>query len=114
MYIIKNITYKNNNDVFVLNISNNPTIKYNNELYNIDYELVFKYIRSLYSITEDWKEEYINTTEIDGNSWELIIEYSNDTEKVYSGKSSYPDNFDTFEELIYKTLNEVRYVLFKY
>ncbi len=110
MYIIKNVIYKNNNAEFILNINSKSTIKYNDELYSVDNKLVLKYITSLYSIIEDWQEEYIDTVDIDGNFWELTLIYSNDTKKEYTGRSSYPDNFEAFEDLIYKILKEVRHV----
>ena len=45
---------------------------------------------------------------IDGSSWSLSIIYSNGNKKEYSGKSSYPNNFEAFERLNQKLIDEVQ------
>ena len=67
-----------------------------------------EYLRNLFCIIDSWNKEYINTKMIDGSSWSLSIIYSNGNKKEYSGKSSYPNNFEAFERLNQKLINEVQ------
>ncbi len=107
MFDIKSIEYENNGHVFIINISDSSEVLYKNISVKISNDLVFKYIENLYSIIDDWEEEYINLNIIDGGSWKLYINYSNGNKKVYSGKASYPSNFEAFERLNQKLIEVI-------
>ncbi len=107
MFGIKQVIYKRNNMSFIINDS---TLEYDGELFPIDNKLLINYLSSLFSITEDWEEEYIDTTFIDGDSWNLVIIYNNGNSKEYKGTSSFPNNFNSLENLNYKLLSEVQHV----
>ena len=81
---IKSIIYEKNNNTFIININNESKIQYNNNIVkSIDNISVFKYLDSLYGIIDDWQKEYY-------------------------GKSSYPTNFEAFERLNQKLIDEVQ------
>lgn len=105
---IKNIIYERNNETFIISIDNESKIQYNDILKSIDNKFVFKYLDSLYRIIDNWEKEYIDTKIIDGDSWKLSIIYINGNKKEYRGKSSYPTNFEAFERLNQKLIDEVQ------
>ena len=104
---VKYIIYENNNKSLTISTNNEESIIKNNDiLESIDNTLVFKYLDSLYRIIDDWKKEYIDTRIIDGDSWKLSIIYVSGNKREYYGKSSYPTNFEAFERLNQKLIDE--------
>lgn len=104
---IKSIIFKENSRSLIININNKSEIQYNNILKEINNEIVFKYLKSLFSIIDDWQKEYINTKIIDGDNWRLSIVYVDDSKKEYYGKSNFPINFEAFKRLNQKLIDEV-------
>ena len=107
---VKSIIYERNNNRFVVNVSNDSTLEYDEELFPLDNKLVMNYVMSILSITEDWKEEYLDTSLIDSDEWKLVITYTNGNIKEYKGTGSYPDNFSSLENINDRLLDEVRHV----
>ena len=105
---VKSIIYEKNNKKLIINIDKESKIQYNDILKSLDNILVFKYLDSLYRIIDDWQKEYINMKIIDGDRWKLTITYINGNKKEYYGKSSYPTNFEAFERLNQKLIEEVQ------
>lgn len=108
MIYIKSIVYENNDQNLIINIRDKSQILYKDILNIIDNQLISKYLENLFCIIDDWEEEYINIKMINGNNWKLSIVYTNGNKKEYSGKSSYPTNFEAFERLNQKLINEVQ------
>lgn len=104
---VKSIIYERNNKSLIISISDEIKIQYNDILRKTNDTLIFKYLDSLFLITDNWQKEYINTKIIDGDNWKLIINYINGNKKEYYGKSSYPANFEAFERLNQKLIDEV-------
>ncbi len=104
---VKNITFEKNGKSLNIYISNKSKILYKDISKTIDSNVVFKYLESLFSIIDDWKKEYIDTKTIDEEYWNLSITYVDDSKKEYHGKSNYPSNFEAFERLNQKLINEV-------
>ena len=109
MIDIKSIIYKFNDSSLIININNESTIEYNNTIRPIDNELVIEYAFNLHRLIKDWKNEYVDYSLIDGNSWSLIIIYNNETKKEYNGKSAFPQNFEALKMLNNKLISEVLY-----
>ena len=107
---INKVIYKRNNTEFIINVSDESSLEYDGIVFPMDKMLTINYLSSLFSITEDWEEEYIDTTFIDGDSWNLVIIYNNGNSKEYKGTSSFPNNFNSLENLNYKLLSEVQHV----
>ena len=106
---VKHITYEKNNKRLSISINNEEsTIKTNDILKSINNELVLKYLDSLYRIIDNWQKEYIDTSVIDGDSWNLSITYVNGNKKEYYGKASYPTNFEALERLNKELIDEVQ------
>lgn len=105
---IKNIIYEINNRTLSINIGEKNIIKYNGILSTISEEKIFEYLMNLFRIIYNWNEKYIDISVIDGNNWKLSIIYSNGNKKEYIGKSSYPNNFEAFERLNRKLIDEVQ------
>ena len=105
---IKSIIYEINEQTLSINIGEKSQVKYKDILSIISEEKVFKYLRNLFGIIDNWDKEYINTSMIDGSSWKLSIIYSNGNKEEYNGRSSYPNNFEAFERLNQKLINEVQ------
>lgn len=105
---VKIIIYEINNRTLSINIGEKNIIKYNNILSTISEEKIFEYLLNLFRIIYNWNEKYIDISVIDGNNWKLSIIYSNGNKKEYIGKSSYPNNFETFERLNRKLIDEVQ------
>ena len=103
---INSIVYEKDNYKFIINV-NECKIQYDNILKVVDQKIVFNYLNSLYGLIYDWKEEYVNHGIIDGNNWKLLIIFNNGSKKEYRGKANCPDNFEAFERLNYKLINEV-------
>ena len=105
---IKNIIYENGGQTLRINIGERIQIEYKDISSVISEEKFFEYLEKLFGIIDNWNKEYINTTVIDGNNWKLSIIYSNSNKKVYRGKSSCPNNFETFERLNQGLIGEVQ------
>ena len=105
---IKNVIYEIDGQTLSINIEEKNQIKYKDISSIISEEKTFEYLRNLFCIIDNWNKEYINTKMIDGSSWNLSIIYSNGNKKEYSGKSSYPNNFEAFERLNQKLIDEVQ------
>lgn len=103
---IKSIIYEKNDSNLTITINPTSTITYRDISKTVENELIFKYLQALFAITDDWNKEYINMGTIDGDIWKLSIIYTNGNKKEYSGKSCYPINFDAFERLNLKIINE--------
>lgn len=104
---IKDITFEKNGKRLNIHISNKSKISYKDISKTIDNSVVFQYLSSLFSIVDSWKKEYIDTKTIDGEYWVLSITYIDDSKKEYYGKSNYPSNFEAFERLNQRLINEV-------
>lgn len=104
---IKSIVYKRNNENLIINIDNENTLSYNGFSTTIDTELLLKYLEYLFNIIASWKNEYTDITIIDGDNWQLSIVYINGNKKEYYGKASFPTNFESFERLNKKLIDEV-------
>lgn len=96
---VKNITYTRNNSSFCIDIGEENTIFYENIKREIKEDEIFNYLNNLFRIIDTWQEEYINTSLIDGDNWELLINYTDGRIKKYSGHAAFPSNFEAFERL---------------
>lgn len=105
---IKSIIYEIDSQILNINLGEKIQIKYKDISIIISEEKIFEYLRNLFSIINDWNKEYINTRIIDGGNWKLSIINSNGNIKEYIGKSSYPNNFEAFERLNQKLIEEVQ------
>ena len=105
---IKSIIYEIDGQTLSINIREKSQIKYKDISIIISEEKTFEYLRNLFCIIDSWNKEYIDTRMIDGSSWNLYIIYSNGNKKEYSGKASYPNNFEAFERLNQKLIDEVQ------
>ena len=105
---IKSIIYEIDGQTLSINIGKKSQIKYKDISIIISEEKTFEYLRNLFCIIDSWNKEYIDTRMIDGSSWNLYIIYSNGNKKEYSGKASYPNNFEAFERLNQKLIDEVQ------
>lgn len=105
---IKSIIYEIDGQTLSINIREKSQIKYKDISIIISEEKTFEYLRNLFCIIDSWNKEYIDTRMIDGSSWNLYIIYSNGNKKQYSGKSSYPNNFEAFERLNQKLIDEAQ------
>ena len=105
---IKSIIYEIDGQTLSINIGKKSQIKYKDISIIISEEKTFEYLRNLFCIIDSWNKEYINTKTIDGSNWKLSIIYSNGNKKEYSGKASYPNNFEAFERLNQKLIDEVQ------
>ena len=103
---INSIVYEKDNYKFIINV-NECKIQYANTLKVVDQKMVFDYLNSLYGLICEWKDEYINSHMIDGEYWNLSIIFNDGSKKEYRGKASYPYNFDAFESLNQKLIDEV-------
>ena len=100
---IKTIICKINNSKLIIDIEN-CSVFYNDINKKINEDILFNYLERFFSIIPDWEEEYIDNSIIDGNMWELIINYTDCSQKKYHGKAKYPINFDSLEEINYKLI----------
>lgn len=105
---IKSITFEKNGKSLNLYISDKSVITYKDISKVIDNNIVFKFLESFFSIIDSWQREYINPKIIDGEYWNLSITYMNDSKKEYYGRANYPSNFEAFERLNQKLINEVQ------
>ena len=95
---IKSITYENKNGVFNINV-NEKMISYMNTKQEISENTIFKYLERLFRIIDIWQEEYPSSNVISGDSWKLLIDYTDGRTKKYSGHSNLPLNFEAFQRL---------------
>lgn len=109
MFGIRNIIYENNNNSFIIKIGNDSEniILYNGILKVIDNEIAFNYLVTLFSIIDNWDIKYINTQTIDGDSWNLSINYVDGRKREHYGHAHYPSNFEALERLTRKLIDEV-------
>lgn len=105
---IRSIIYEKNSQFLIVNIANKSEIFYKGISIVVDNNLIFEYLKSLFCIIDDWKNEYVNTRIIDGDNWKLSIVYTSGNKKEYNGKSNYPNNFEAFERLNQKLIQEVQ------
>lgn len=82
-------------------------INYNGITTSVSKESVYNYLTNLFTIIDEWEKEYVNSSIIGGNIWNLSINYSNGDKKVYNGKASCPSNFEELEKLNQKVIEEV-------
>lgn len=104
---IKNVYYQKNGTHFMIDIGEKNSFRYQGISKTIKSLLVFEYLDSLFHIIDDWKKEYISTAFLDGNEWKLSITYIDGKTKEYSGKACFPNNFEAFERLNQKLIEEV-------
>lgn len=104
---IKSIIYEKNGVIFTIRLGDVNKLITSSITAIIKKEQVNQYLQNLFAIIDDWKIEYINTKSMDGNYWRLTIISQSDNQKEYSGKSSYPNNFEALERLNQKLFNEV-------
>lgn len=104
---IKSIECIINNHALIINIGEKIQIEYENRLGIISKEKIFEYLINLFCIIDSWDEEYIDTKMIDNSKWELTIIHSNGIKINYHGKSNYPNNFEAFERLNQRLIEEV-------
>ncbi len=110
MFGIINITFeKNSKSLNILNIcvDNKSSILYKEDLKTIDDMVVLNYLESFSCIVDGSEMEYIDTKLIEGDYCNLSITYIDGSKKEYSGKVNYPVNFEAFESLNQKLINEV-------
>lgn len=105
---IKSIIYEIDAESLIINIGEKIQIEYKDILKIISKEKTLEYLKSLFHIIDSWEKEYINIKTIDGSSWKLSIIYFDGNKKEYSGRSSYPNNFEAFERLNQKLIDEVQ------
>lgn len=105
---IKKIIFELNRNTLIIDIGTKCEITYQNISKEVDKKIIYNYVENLLLITDNWQSEYNDLTVIDGNMWKLSIHYM-DHSTVYSGKALLPDNFDTFERLNSKLLEEAQY-----
>ena len=111
---IKSIIYEMDGHAFVININEKSEVIYRDVLGVVGKECILEYLRNFFGIIDSWDNEYINMQEIDGSKWILSIIYSNGNVKEYSGRASYPNNFEAFERLNLNLIKEVQYGKFEY
>lgn len=105
---VKSIIYEISGQTLVINIGEKNQIIYKDISGIISEDKTLEYLRNLFCIIDSWNKEYVNTRMIDSSSWKLSIIYYNNNKKEYSGKSSYPNNFEAFERLNHKLIDEVQ------
>lgn len=103
---IISITYENENSIFNINIKEKK-LSYMNIVKEITEDSIFNYLESLLRIISTWKEEYLDSTTIDGFNWNLIIRYEDLKIKKYSGHADTPLNFEAFISLNQDLIDEV-------
>jgi len=95
---IKSITYENKNGIFQLNI-NEKTVSYMGVKREINQTDIFNYLERLFRIIDVWQEEYSSSNVIGGDSWQLLIDYTDGRIKKHTGYSNSPSNFEAFDRL---------------
>ena len=85
---IKTIIYEINGRDLIIDIENN-TVFYENTNRRISDEVLFNYLSRFFSIINNWEEEYIDNSIIDGNVWKLVIIYTDGNQKQYRGKAKW-------------------------
>lgn len=100
---IKTIIYEINGRGLIIDIEKN-TVRYENTNRQISDEVLFNYLSRFFSIINNWEEEYIDNSIIDGNVWKLVIIYTDGNQKQYRGKAKCPINLDSLEEINYKLI----------
>ena len=103
---IANVIYIRGNETISINV-NDSAIFYRDTTIEIDRERIFNYLETLFRITNRWQKEYYALDTIDGDSWELLINYNNGKIKKYTGHANYPNNFEALERLNQELVNEV-------
>ena len=72
----------------------------NNRKREMSKEKMLYFLDNFFRIIDNWDKEYIGNNGLDHEYWELLINYSDNTIKRYSGNGKYPNNFRAFENLI--------------
>lgn len=104
---IKHIVFEKNSECLTISINEECRISYNGISKIINNELIFKYLNTLLSIIDDWKEKYSNTKTIDGGDWKLLITYIDNSEKRFYGHAEFPPNFEAIERLNHELIKAV-------
>lgn len=67
----------------------------------IENELVNELIEKLEQLDiQSWDKKYVNSMVLDGETWEIMLTYSNSCQSKYIGQNSYPDNWSEFKKMI--------------
>lgn len=77
-----------------------------NKKIEISKEEMLYFLDNFFRIIDNWEKEYIDNGGIDFENWELLINYSDNTNKRYYGKGKYPDNFGALENLILEFMSK--------
>lgn len=104
---VKSIIFERNGYFLIVNFGDECEIIYKNSLRKIDRNLAFEYLDAVLGIIDNWKNEYIDTKIIDGDSWKLFIIYVNGKKREYYGRASFPANFEEIERLNVRLMEEV-------
>lgn len=103
---VKNIIYNNNRRYFVVDFNQNQ-VTYDNITVPVSKEIITNYLMSFFNIMVTWKEGYLNNSVIDGSDWKITVNFLDNSNKIYTGHGSYPDNFEAIERLISQIISEV-------
>ncbi len=96
---IKAVIYETNGQSMFIDIGDKIQFISNDISCIISEKSTLEYLKNLFYIIDDWELKYVNPEMIDGDNWKLSIIYFNGNKKEYSGKSSFPNNFEAFERL---------------
>lgn len=103
VYMKKEIGIKAQSYKIEINDNENTLIytDYLNNLHTLKVsdENVSLFFDSFFRIIDDWKEEYIDNTIIDGLEWKIKIKYKNGYVKKYYGKNKTPINFSMIDKI---------------
>lgn len=117
---VKSIIYKKNQtflkeEYFEIEIKNKKNLlKHNNSYFQfqdgiiskkLSDEKVFEFFKKLFSLIDNWKDEYINYNIIDGVEWKLEISFTNGKIKRYIGKNDFPNNFEYLDKIKDELIN---------
>ena len=104
---LKNIIFEKNNKYFSIEIDEICKLSYSGVSVIVDRQLMYEYLNAFIKIVSSWKEEYTNYTTNDFQKWNLTIIFLNGKQKHYCGYSDFPSNFEMFEFLNQKLIDEV-------
>lgn len=91
----------NQSEYFKLEILENKNIlKYSinekSNIFEIDNSKIDVFLDRLIRTIANWENRYVNENVVDGSIWQLKIIFKNNIKWNYSGRNSYPLNFENF------------------